>query len=146
MVRNWKDRKSIRRYLDNEISPPFGEKTIKDIEALDVQALVYRKRDNARIAAAMQLRNVIKLMFAYAIEAQLVTVNPAVMVATRYIDKPRKRSPSAIHSDPPCISFHTLRIASCVDRPRRYPKLASSNTGSKIGSIRLSGACWHTLS
>ena len=34
--------------------------------------------------------------------------------------------------------------ASFVDRPRRYPKLASSNTGSKIGSNRLSRACWHT--
>jgi len=27
-----------------------------------------------------------------------------------------------------------------------YPKLASSNTGSKIGSSRLSNACWHTRS
>ena len=60
--------------------------------ALDVQALVYRKRDNGRIAAAMQLRNVIKQMFDYAIETRLVTVNPAAMVATRYIGKARKRS------------------------------------------------------
>jgi len=47
---------------------------------------------------------------------------------------------------PPSTSFHTLRMASFVDRPRRYPKLASSNTGSKIGSNRLSNACWHTRS
>ena len=146
VLRRWKDPKAIRRYLDNEIFPTLGEKVLRDVNALDVQALVYRKRDNGQVQAAMQLRNVIKLMFAYAIETQLVTVNPAVMVATRYIDKPRKRSPSAIHSDPPCISFHTLRMASFVDRPRRYPKLASSNTGSKIGSSRLSNACWHTRS
>src|SRR5215467_4984354 len=39
-----------------------------------------------------------------------------------------------------------MSMAPFVDRPRRYPKLASSNTGSKIGSSRLSSACCHTLS
>jgi integrase len=92
VVRHWKDPKTIRRYLDNEIFPTLGEKTLKEVNALDVQALVYRKRDNGRVQAAMQLRNVIKQMFAYAIETQLVTVNPAVMVATRYIGKARKRA------------------------------------------------------
>jgi integrase len=92
VVPNWKDPKSIRRYLDNEIFPDLGDKTLKDVNALDVQALVYRKRDNGRIAAAMQLRNVIKQMFDYAIEVQLATINPAAMVATRYIGKARKRS------------------------------------------------------
>jgi hypothetical protein len=59
-VRNWKDPKSIRRYLDNEIFPTLGEGALKDVNALDVQALVYRKRDNGQVQAAMQLRNVIK--------------------------------------------------------------------------------------
>jgi integrase len=92
VVPNRKNPKDIRRYLDNEIYPAFGETTLKEVNALDVQALVYRKRDNGRIAAAMQLRNVIKQMFSYAIETQLVTINPATMVATRYIGKTRKRS------------------------------------------------------
>jgi integrase len=92
VIRRWKDPKAIRRYLDNEIFPTLGEKLLKDVNALDVQALVYRKRDNGQVQAAMQLRNVIKQMFAYAIETQLVTVNPAVMVATRFIGKARKRS------------------------------------------------------
>src|SRR5215472_9624319 len=35
------------------------------------------------------------------------------------------RSASTIHPAPAPISFHTLRRASFVDRPRRYPKLAS---------------------
>ena len=59
---------------------------------MDVQAIVYRKRDNGRIAAAMQLRGVMKQMFDYALEVQQVTMNPAAMVATRYIGKARKRS------------------------------------------------------
>jgi integrase len=92
VIKRWKDPKAIRRYLDNEIFPTLGEKVLKDVNALDVQALVYRKRDNGQVQAAMQLRNVIKQMFAYAIETQLVTINPAVMVATRFIGKARKRS------------------------------------------------------
>jgi integrase len=92
VLRRWKNPKAIRRYLDNEIYPTFGEKVLKDVNALDVQALVYRKRDNGRIQAAIQLRNVIKQMFDYAIETRLVTINPAAMVATRYIGKARKRA------------------------------------------------------
>jgi integrase len=92
VTRNWKDPISIRRYLDNEIYPSFGDKPLKEVNALDVQTLVYRKRDNGRIAAAMQLRNVIKQMFDYAVEVQQALINPAAMVATRYIGQARKRS------------------------------------------------------
>jgi integrase len=92
VVRNWKNPIHIRRYLDNEIYPALRDKLLKEISALDVQAIVYRKRDNGRVAAAMQLRGVMKQMFDYALEVQQVTMNPAAMVATRYIGKARKRS------------------------------------------------------
>ena len=92
VVRNWKNPAHIRRYLDNEVYPALGDKLLKEITALDVQAIVYRKRDNGRVAAAMQLRGVMKQMFDYALEVQQVTMNPAAMVATRYIGKARKRS------------------------------------------------------
>jgi len=92
VVRNWKNPANIRRYLDNEIYPALGERLLKEITALDVQGIVYRKRDNGRIAAAMQLRGVMKQMFDYALEVQQVTMNPAAMVATRYIGRARKRS------------------------------------------------------
>ena len=59
---------------------------------LEVQALVYRKRDQGRVMAAMALRRVIKQLFDYALELQLVTMNPATQVASRYIGKSRKRS------------------------------------------------------
>ncbi len=92
VMERWKDPKHIRRYLDNEIFPTLGEKPLKVVNALDVQGLVYRKRDNGQVAAAMQLRNLLKQGFDYAIETRLVTVNPAAMVAARFIGKARKRS------------------------------------------------------
>ena len=65
---------------------------LKDVNALDVQAVVYRKRDHGRTAAAMRIRLVIKQVFDYAIEKQLVTLNPAAMVAPRYIGKATRRT------------------------------------------------------
>jgi integrase len=90
--KNWKDPSQMRRYFDNEILPAFGTMQLRDVTALDVQKLVYRKRDNGQVQAAIQLRGVVKRMFDYAIETRLVTANPAAMVATRYIGKARKRS------------------------------------------------------
>ncbi len=82
----------FRRYLEAEIYPTLGDKPLRDLNALDVQALVYRKRDNGRVAAAMRIRMVVKQVCDYALEKQLVTSNPAAMVATRFIGKARKRS------------------------------------------------------
>jgi integrase len=92
VVRNRKKPEEILRYLEREIYPAFGDKLLQDVTALDVQALVYRKRDNGREAAAIMIRQVIKLLFDYAIHSQLATINPATMVATRYIGRARKRS------------------------------------------------------
>jgi len=92
VLKNWKNPLHVRRYLDNEIFPELGEKTLKDVNALDVQTLVYRKRDKGFVSSAIQLRMVIKQIFDYAIETRLVPANPASMVATRYIGKARRRS------------------------------------------------------
>jgi integrase len=91
-MRNRKKPTEILRYLEREIYPAFGDKLLKDVTALDVQALVYRKRDNGREAAAIMIRQVIKLVFDYAVHSQLATVNPATMVATRFIGRARRRS------------------------------------------------------
>lgn len=82
----------IRRYLDSEIYPTLGDRKLKEISVLDVQALVYRKLDNGRAAAAMRIRMVLKQVFDYAIELQLAPMNPASMVAPRYIGKATRRS------------------------------------------------------
>lgn len=86
--KNWKDPKHIRRYLDKEILPAFGSALLKDVSPMDVQRLVYRKRDNGQVAAAIQIRGVIKRIYDYAIETHLATSNPAAMVLTRYIGNP----------------------------------------------------------
>jgi hypothetical protein len=59
VMRNRKSPAEILRYLEREIYPAFGDKLLKDVTALDVQALVYRKRDNGGEAAAIATRQVI---------------------------------------------------------------------------------------
>ena len=56
VLRDRKDPRSLRRYLDNEILPTLGSKTLRDVTAGDVQALVFRKRDNGQEAAAADMR------------------------------------------------------------------------------------------
>ena len=81
--------------------PSSETRQLKDVTPLDVQNLVYRKRDNGHVAAAIQLRGVIKRMFDYAIETHLVTSNPAAMVATRY----HRQSTQAV----PCSDAEEIR-------------------------------------
>jgi hypothetical protein len=52
--KRWKDLLYVRRRWHSGISPTIVEKSLKNVNALDVQGLVYRKRDKGRIAAESQ--------------------------------------------------------------------------------------------
>jgi integrase len=89
--KNWKDPSNERRYLEKDFFPEFGNRSLKDITVLDIQLVVYRKRDGGHPSAAIHLRNAIKRMYDYAIELRLVLINPAAMVATKYVGKAVRR-------------------------------------------------------
>jgi integrase len=91
-VPRWKDPSEVRRYLDRDVYPFLGDKLVKDVTALDVQAVVYRKRDGGKVQAAIAILRTIRRMFDYAVELQLVTVNPAARVAARFVGRASKRS------------------------------------------------------
>jgi integrase len=92
VAKNWKDPSGELRYLEKGLYPVLGDRPLKDITALDVQSVVYPKRDGGHPSAAICLRNTIKRMYDYAVELQLAAINPAAMVATRYIGKATRRS------------------------------------------------------
>jgi len=89
--KNWKDPSHERRYIEKEFFPEFGARPLKDISVLDVQTVVYRKKDNGHPATALRLRSAIKRMYDYAVERRLTTMNPATMVATKFIGKAVRR-------------------------------------------------------
>ena len=91
-MRNRKNPPEFLRYLTTYVYPAIGQKRLKELTALDIQAIVYKKRDEGHEIAALMLRQNLKLIFDYAINLQLMPMNPATMVAPRYIGRHRKRS------------------------------------------------------
>jgi integrase len=92
VLRNRKDPRNLRRYLDNEILPAFGKKVLSEVTAADVQSLVFRKRDSGQETAAAQMRNLIKRIFDYALVCGTAQTNPALALPLRFITKARART------------------------------------------------------
>lgn len=107
VVRDRKDPRNQRRYLDNEILPILGKKILRDVTAADVQALVFRKRDNGQESAAAEMRNLIKRMFDYAVVCGAAQVNPALALPVRFITKARART-RTLSPDEIRVYLHTL--------------------------------------
>lgn len=107
IVKNRKDPTQLRRYLEKEIYPAFGFYPIKDVNAQDVQRLVFRKRDNGFEAAAGELRSLLKRIFDYAIVCGLIMVNPAHATPMRFITRARSRT-RALTSEEVSIYLETL--------------------------------------
>lgn len=89
---NLKDPSEVRRYLDNEIYPHLGDRLLKEVGVIDVQRLIYRKRDKGRVVTALRIRQVLKGLFDYGLETRLVDSNPATQCSTRYIGRTKKRT------------------------------------------------------
>ncbi len=107
VLRDRKDPRNLRRYLDNEILPKLGNKALREVTAADVQALVFRKRDNGQESAAAEMRNLIKRIFDYALVCGAAQINPALSLPTRFITKARSRTRS-LSPDEIRTYLHTL--------------------------------------
>ena len=94
IAKDRKDATQLRRYLEKEIYPAFGNRPVREITAQDVQRLVFRKRDNGFESAAAQLRNLLKRVFDYALVCGVVTTNPTHATPTRFITRARPRTRS----------------------------------------------------
>jgi integrase len=89
---NVKDPKNVRRWLDKEIYPVLGNKALRDVTSSEVQAIVFRKRDNGSPASAAAIRNVFKRIFDYAIVCNVSLTNPTLATPMRFITKARPRT------------------------------------------------------
>jgi len=107
VLRDRKDPRDMRRYLDNEILPVLGQKPLSQVTADDVKTLVFRKRDNGQESAAAQIRNLMKRIFDYAVVCGVALTNPAMALPTRFITKVRTRTRS-LAPDEIRIYLHTL--------------------------------------
>ena len=56
-MRNRKNPPEFLRYLTTYVYPAIGQKRLKELTALDIQAIVYKKRDEGHETAALMLRH-----------------------------------------------------------------------------------------
>ena len=92
VTRDRKDTKILRRYLDKELYPAFGDRPLRNVAAADVQRIVFEKRDHGFPAAAADIRNLCKRMWDYALVRGLADTNPALALPVRFITKARPRT------------------------------------------------------
>jgi integrase len=105
--RDCKDSLPIRRYLNREIYPTLGEKAIREVTIMDVERLVFRKRDAGQPASAGKVRSLLKRMFDYALARGAVVSNPAMSIPMRYVTQARPRT-RALSPQEIRIYLHTL--------------------------------------
>ena len=83
-----RDRKNVtmpRRYLEKDILPHIGSKSIRDITAEDVRSVIWRKKEQGFDAAAGQVRGLLKRMFDYALTCGQIQANPVMALPMRHV-------------------------------------------------------------
>lgn len=115
--------KPMRLILDNDIFPMIGTKRMVDISKQDVREVIWRKKDQGYDAAASQVHGLLKRIFNYAVDEDVVTHNPALTIPTRQVFKQVSRdralSPDEIKR------YYTTLLNSRVYRPRKLGLLLS---------------------
>lgn len=82
---------NIRRVLDKDVIPAIGGKLLTEVTLDDVLAITDAIKARGADQMALQTRNVLKRLFAYAIGRGLVTFNPAAAIEAKYIATAKSR-------------------------------------------------------
>jgi integrase len=83
--------RNIKRVLEKDVIPAIGGRQLADVTVTDVLAITDRIKARGADQAALQTRNVLKRLFAYAIAREKVTANPAAAVEAKFIAQARSR-------------------------------------------------------
>lgn len=80
-----KDPRNILRAIEKDIIPAIGNKQISEVTPLNILAITDAIKNRGADQMALQTRNMLKRMFAYAIARHLTTTNPAAAIEPRFI-------------------------------------------------------------
>jgi hypothetical protein len=83
--------RNIRRILEKDVIPAIGGKQIADVTVTDVLAITDRIKNRGADQMALQTRNVLKRLFAYAIAREKTTFNPAAAIEAKFIAQAKSR-------------------------------------------------------
>jgi integrase len=83
--------RNVRRALDKDVIPAIGDKHVADVTVEDVLAITDAIKARGADQMALQTRNILKRLFAYAIARGKTKFNPAAAVEARFIATARSR-------------------------------------------------------
>lgn len=91
VVRTNSEPRNIRRVLDKDVIPAIGDKRASEVTIEDVLKITDAIKARGADQMALQTRNVMKRLFAYAIARRKTQFNPAAAVEARFIATARSR-------------------------------------------------------
>lgn len=83
--------RNVKRLLEKDVIPEIGAKQIADVTVTDILAITDKIKKRGSDQMALQTRNVLKRLFAYAIAREKTTFNPAAAVEAKFIASARSR-------------------------------------------------------
>ena len=83
--------RNIKRVLEKDVIPAIGRKQIADVTVTDILAITDKIKNRGSDQMALQTRNILKRLFAYAIAREQTTTNPAAAIEAKFIATARSR-------------------------------------------------------
>ncbi len=83
--------RNIKRILDKDVIPALGAKQIADVTVTDILAITDKIKNRGADQMALQTRNVLKRLFAYAIAREKTAFNPAAAIEAKFIAQAKSR-------------------------------------------------------
>lgn len=83
--------RNIKRVLEKDVIPAIGTKQIADVTVTDILAITDRIKNRGADQMALQTRNVMKRLFAYAIAREKTMFNPAAAIEAKFIASAKSR-------------------------------------------------------
>lgn len=83
--------RNVRRVLEKDVIPAIGVKQVSEVTVEDILAITDRIKARGADQMALQTRNILKRLFAYAIARQKTQFNPAAAIEGRFIAQARSR-------------------------------------------------------
>ena len=83
--------RNIKRIMDKDIIPEIGSKQIADVTVTDILAITDKIKNRGADQMALQTRNVLKRLFAYAIAREKIKFNPAAAIEAKFIAQAKSR-------------------------------------------------------
>ena len=83
--------RNILRALEKDVIPAIGSKQVTDVTVTDILAITDKIKNRGADQMALQTRNVLKRLFAYAIAREKTQFNPAAAIEAKFIAQAKSR-------------------------------------------------------